>query len=305
MKKVFIITILFLMGWGTANAKGMSSAKLTLKTTGLEPMVGQHYEGWNIVDGSALSTGRFSIAKDGNIYQVDQNGKHLFKIGKNEIAEFTVDKEQLKSSLFVLTIEPNGDIDKNPSKVHLFGGSYNNGKANLRIEHNSSLGNDFSMANGSFILAAPTGGEFNKGVWFFNPDQKAESLNLPQLPDGWVYEGWIVNTMSGNKYSTGVFLDTKLADSDNAGPSAGAFKLNFPGFPGQDIVQTSELLDDGTHAIVITVEPYPDYDPNPSSIKILKADVDMFAVGMRSIFLDNISMSAPSGTAQIQIQGHQ
>lgn len=133
--------------------------ELTVETQGLGPMKGQHYEGWNIIKGNPVSTGRFSIAKDGSIYQVDRTGHALKMVGSRGVAHFDVSREHLRAKLFVLTIEPNNDLDAGPSPVHLMGGLYNQQKADLTLEHESSLTTNFLNADGSFILAAPTGGE--------------------------------------------------------------------------------------------------------------------------------------------------
>ncbi|MCB0357602.1 MAG: hypothetical protein KDD40_11370, partial [Bdellovibrionales bacterium] len=275
------------------------SVKLTLETQGLESMKGQHYEGWNIINGKAISTGRFSITQKGQIYSVKTTGEKLNKIGEEGIAHFELSKNHSQATLFVLTIEPNNDSDPNPSTVHVLGGEYSNYQASLSIAHGSSLGSDFSNASGSYILAAPTGGNPNQGVWFVNPQQGIGALELPELPMGWAYEGWIVNTKNNKKFSTGIFQNPQQMDSDGAGPYAGPLKLSFPRVPGQDIVATPVVLDDGIHAVVVTVEPYPDYDPAPYAIKILKSDIEENAQGMVNYPLENISPSAPSGSVHI------
>ena len=294
--KTTLLTILSGLVALSANA---SQVQLGLELNGLEPMQGQHYEGWNIVSGQPHSTGRFSIGKNGNIYQVNTAGKFLRKVGQNGEASFSVPRSHLNSSLFVLTIEPNGDMDPAPSNVHIMGGNYSSQQASLTIGHGSSLGTDFASSAGSFILAAPTGGEPNKGVWFLNPANGQGSLVLPALPDGWAYEGWIVNTENGGKYSTGLFKQTQGADSDGAGPLAGPLKLSFPPVPGQDIVRSRVVLDDGIHAVVVSVEPYPDYDPAPYALKVLMAGVYANAPGMTPLALENISNTAPTGTAHL------
>ncbi|MCB0384508.1 MAG: hypothetical protein KDD43_03875 [Bdellovibrionales bacterium] len=294
--KTALLALLASVAVSTAQA---SQVQLGLELSGLEPMKGQHYEGWNIVDGAAQSTGRFSIGKDGGVYLVNAMGKSLKKVGQNGHASFSVDRSHLKATLFVLTIEPNSDTDMGPSDVHVMGGDYSRRQASLSVAHGSSIATDFAAAQGSFILAAPTGGMPNQGVWFLNPGNGQGSLSLPSLPDGWAYEGWIVNTENGGKFSTGVFKDATKADSDNAGPLAGPLKLNFPRVPGQDIVRTPVVLDDGIHAIVVTVEPYPDFDPAPYAIKILMAGVYANAPGMTPMMLNNISDTVPSGQAHL------
>ncbi len=275
------------------------TVNLTLELSGLGSMQGQHYEGWNIVAGQAKSTGRFSINDNGNIYSVDSMGRELRRLGTNNTATFIVDSSQKSSTLFVLTIEPNGDDDTGPSSVHVMGGEYSSGAATLTTSHKSSLKVDFTSVTGSFIMAAPTGGEFNQGVWFVDPSEGIGSLSIPTLATGWAYEGWIVNTSNGKKISTGIFFDANGADSDAAGYLAGPLKLSFPSVPGQDIVESPVTLDDGKHAIVVSVEPYPDFDPAPYDIKIFKSDISPTDPGMTPLELNRINV-VPTGLAHIR-----
>lgn len=278
MKKLLLL-LSSLVLW-TSESSAETLMQMELK--GLTHMKGQHYEGWNIINGQAVTTGRFSIGKDNNVYSVDDDGVRQGLLGNTDAAVFRLDDSHKRSSLFVLTIEPNQDKDPKPSDVHIIGGNYSNQVATLSVSHGTSLGTDFASASGEFILAAPTGGNFNQGVWF-------TGLNLPSLPPkGWAYEGWIVNTKNGGKISTGVFRDAKQTDSNKAGRFAGSMVLDFPNVPGEDIVKTPIVLNDDKHAIVVTVEPYPDFDPSPYNLKILKTDVSSSAEGMTGISLTNI-----------------
>ena len=276
------------------------STQLGLSLEGLEPMKGQHYEGWNIVNGRALSTGRFQLSSNGKIYLVDANGRAKKRIGQDGHAYFDLQKLHARATTFVLTIEPNGDVDPGPSDVHVMGGHFRHGKTELSVDHASSLGTDFGQSDGTFILAAPTGGEFNQGVWFVDPSRGEGSLHLPELPNGWAYEGWVVNTKNGRLFSTGIFRNAKSTDSDNAGPLAGKLKLNFPPVPGQDVVKSPLALNDGIHSVVVSVEPYPDYDSRPFSLKVLSGRINRNLAGGESSDLNNIvAETAPSGSAVI------
>ncbi|MGE4131578.1 MAG: hypothetical protein AB7F86_08050 [Bdellovibrionales bacterium] len=130
---------------------------------------------------------------------------------------------------------------------------------------------DLSQASGSVLIAAPTdaAGPTNQGIWFVNPGDKSFSLTLPELPTGKVYEGWIVDACTGIKTSTGLFRAHGGIDSDSAGRYAGPLALDIPPVPGSDFVTLGSDLADGGHRLVITVEPYPDSDPNPSGIALL------------------------------------
>jgi hypothetical protein len=146
-------------------------------------------------------------------------------------------------------------------------------------------------AKGSVLIAAPTAlnGPTNQGVWFVNPKTKAFSLDLPALPANQVYEGWVVDDCTGMKVSTGIFRAMGGIDSDAAGRYAGPLSLNYPMVPGSDFVTLGQDLADGSHKIVITVEPYPDSDPNPSGVGVLRVDIPAGAMPGTSLMLENIA----------------
>ncbi len=150
---------------------------------------------------------------------------------------------------------------------------------------------DLKTARGSVLVAAPTaaGGPTNQGVWFINPANKAFSLDLPDLGPNEVYEGWIVDDCTGKKVSTGIFRAAGGIDSDAAGKYAGPLSLNFPPVPGSDFVTLGQDLADGGHNIVITVEPYPDSDPNPSGVAVLRAKIPASTTVGTEIVLENIA----------------
>jgi hypothetical protein len=150
---------------------------------------------------------------------------------------------------------------------------------------------DLRSARGTVLIAAPTAvnGPTNQGIWFVNPSTKLFSLDLPDLESNQVYEAWIVDDCTGKKISTGLFRATGSIDSDSAGRYAGPLALSFPPVPGSDIVTLGQDLADGGHNIVITVEPYPDSDPNPSGIAVLRANIPAGITVGTEINLENIA----------------
>lgn len=150
---------------------------------------------------------------------------------------------------------------------------------------------DLKDARGTVLIAAPTSlnGPTNQGIWFVNPQTKAFSLELPDLGANQVYEGWIVDACTGMKISTGLFRATGGIDSDSAGRYAGPLSLNFPPVPGSDFVTLGHDLADGGHNIVITVEPYPDSDPNPSGVAVLRANIPTGTGVGTELSLENIA----------------
>ena len=237
-KWLITTTAFILYGCGDNNTMTTSSTPTTTESavqsgitfgfSGLQPLMGGfHYEGWAIVGGSPVSTGKFNISASGAIASLEG--------GIVPGGAFTVNADLSAASTVVLTIEPAGDTDTTPAVTKIMGGELNGGAASLVVSHGSSLGNDFQSATGNFILATPTNGSRNNelsGVWFLSLAGGGPSagLQLPTLPDGWNYEGWAV-TGSG-PISTGTFLDASATDdaAPFSGPAAG------PPFPGEDFL---------------------------------------------------------------------
>jgi hypothetical protein len=145
-------------------------------------------------------------------------------------------------------------------------------------------------AQGTVVIVAPTAlnGPTNQGVWFINPKTKKFSLDLPMLPMNQVYEGWVVDDCTGKKTSTGIFRAKATVDSDAAGKFAGPLSLNFPAVPGSDFVTLGSDITDGSHNVVITIEPYPDMDMNPSGVVVLKANIPAETKMGTQINLENV-----------------
>ena len=234
------------------NAPGLST--LTLDLSGLEPLGDDFvYEGWIIVDGSPVSTGVFSSVSFPQA--------------------FTVDAQQLiTATRFVLSIEPAEDPDPAPADTKLLFGDFSGNEASV----NSDIVGDFSSASGSFFLRTPTdetginNGNDHYGVWFGTPGMPpTPNFVLPTLPDGWVYEGWVVG--DGGPISTGTFTAFNVADGFNEFSET---LQSGPPVPGEDFFLNAPIgetfpLDVRGRTVVISVEPVPDNSPAPFSIKPL------------------------------------
>lgn len=217
------------------------------------------YEGWIIVDGAPVTAGIFNVNEDGSL---DKNS-------------FEFDEEQLsKATAYVLTIEPSPDNDPSPSKVHILGGNFAGNSTELTMTHPMAIGTDFTEAAGGYLLGTPTDGSLDSdetsGVWWEDLSTGAPlpSLELPTLPEGWEYEGWVV--IDGQPLSTGKFL--KVDEADFAAPYSG--DSAGPPFPGEDFLVNAPAglsfpLDLSGSLAVISVEPSPDNSPDPFSLKPL------------------------------------
>ena len=230
-----------------------TTQSLSLHFNGLENLGADYvYEGWVANSSGPTSTGRLTINDMGVMSQT------TFEID-TDVAE--------AADTFILTIEPYVDPDPGPSATKVIAGDFDGVRASLHVEHGAALGNTFETAAGEFFLATPTSADPDDGdygIWFMNKDTGMPGLDLPTLPAGWKYEGWVV--VGGKAFSTGTFTATDMPDDDEAGPYAGPG--GFPNVPGQDFVDTVMLnLADST--VVISIEPDMDNSPAPFAMKPL------------------------------------
>lgn len=235
-----------------------TTKSLTINIEKLEDLGSDYvYEGWVIVDGAPVSTGTFTVDANGALSQ----------------SSFDVRGEDLDAATtFVLSIEPTNDPDPAPSAVKILAGEFSGNSSTLSINHAAALNTDFASAAGKYILATPTNGMDNdelSGVWFLDPALgPGAGLELPELGDGWQYEGWAV--IDGTPVSTGTFETASGAD---AGATYSGTEPG-PAYPGEDFLVNAPdgltfPVDLSGAPIVISVEPVPDNSPAPFSLKPL------------------------------------
>ncbi len=236
MNRITSTAALAAMGLVCASCGGddtdMTSIQASLN--GLETLSSGTYEGWLIYGEEKVSTG-------------------IFQDISNPV--MMTDRDPEAADKFVITIEPDNDTDPAPSGVIVLAGDISGRSATL------SFPVDLSTASGGFILKTPTDDATNAdndsaGVWFLNlgANGPEQALTLPDLPAGWVYEGWGVT--QGVPLSTGRF--TSGTGADQASP----YSDGGPPFPGEDFVMDLPAgisgavdLADGNSTVVISVEP--------------------------------------------------
>ena len=216
---------------------------------------------------------------------------------------FQINSATLNSATaFILTIEPVPDPSTSPSSQKILAGDFSGNTASLLINHAAALGNDFSTATGSYVLATPTDADTTNelsGIWFLKlPPPPQAGLMLPTLPAGWVYEGWVVVPGSSSPVSTGRF--TSASGTDEAAPFSGS--LPGPPFPGEDLLQNAPSgltfpTNLSTGVAVISVEPNPDNSSAPFALKPLVGNIPSNAADHFNYDMTNQSASNnPTGT---------
>ena len=289
MAKIKVLFSLLALGLAFAscddNDETPKYKDLELNISGLEDLGSDYvYEGWIMVDGVPVTTGRFSVDVDGELSQ------DSFSLDYEDVSEATT---------FILTIEPSVGDDPAPSAVHILAGDFNGTSGSLSISHAAALGNDYSTAAGKYILATPTDDldtNENSGLWFLSlaSGSPAVGLDLPTLPEGWKYEGWAV--INGTPVSTGTFTAFDVADdfSGFSGANAG------PPFPGEDFLENAPNgltfpVDLEAGVAVISIEPYPDNSATPFLLKPLVGNIPSGAVDHTTYDMGQ-NLNFPTGT---------
>ena len=289
MAKIKVLFSLLVLGLAFASCDDNDDTPkfkdLTLNISGLEDLGDDYvYEGWLIVNGSPVTTGRFSVDGSGVLSQTS------FTLGYDNLT---------MASTFVLTIEPAVGDDPAPSPVHILAGDFSGDSGNLTISHGAALGSDFASAAGKYILATPTDGadnNENSGIWFLDlaSGSPAQGLTLPTLPAGWRYEGWAV--IDGIPVTTGTFTTLNAVDDFDGFSST----MDGPPFPGEDFIINAPNgltfptdLSGGT--AVISIEPDPDNSPNPFLLKPLVGDIPSPAVDHTTYNMGQ-NLNFPTGT---------
>jgi len=177
------------------------------------------YAVWLVVGGTPLSIGRFT----------------LDDLGQPDPAELEVDSSVVEAATVVqVYLEADTGYSAEPASAPLLAGALVDGAAGLSVADSQALRGDFAEARGAYVLATPTTAsreeDYAEGIWW--PATPEPMLILPELPAGWIYEGWVVGPEG--PISTGRFASPAGADDDGAGDLAGAD--DAPAAPGQDFV---------------------------------------------------------------------
>ena len=262
IRKIFLAVLaigVFASSCSSDDDNDSSTSNLVLNLNGLEDLGDDFvYEGWVIVDGAPVSTGRFSSPTFPQTFSIDASQLAL-------------------ATKFVLTIEPNVDSDPAPSATKILAGDFLGNSATVGLGPVAASG-DFNDSWGKFFLRTPTdetgtnNGNDQFGIWFGTPGMPPTTgLGLPVLDEGWKYEGWVVVDGVG-ALSTGTFTNFTTVDDSN--DFSGTENNVGPPIPGEDFFNNAPAgfifpLDVRGRTVVISVEPNPDNSPMPFLLKPL------------------------------------
>jgi hypothetical protein len=210
-------------GDGAAGPPEPGDTDIVLQLLGLQPLdqaVDGHYEAWAIgSDGTSRSAGHF-VPGTGSI---------------------TVSSPIQNPAKLLITIEPPGDADGQPSASELLGGDFQGGTATLSIVRYVTGVSELEDEPGHHALFTPSN-RFelgfpsieDAGLWAFAPDPTKTThrnyyLRLTPLRAGWTYEGWIVHEygspsecwVSYGKFLPDQFRLVNTRDDTGLGPFSG------------------------------------------------------------------------------------
>jgi len=270
-----------------------------LNLSGLKPLEeGFNYQAWAI---------QYYYAYPLGIFNFNQAGQMVNVAGDSVLSgEFAVNLAPDEITDIAISIEAQDEMATTPAYTLILAGVVSEGQVDLTVEDELGIGVSFEDAAGKYVLATPTDGSGtneNSGIWFLDLSTGVSltGLNLPELPSGWNYEGWV---LVGDTYlSTGRFDQFSAADesSDYSGSAAS------PPFPGEDFLQNAPAgvsfpLDLAGVSVMITVEPWEGYDDNeeaPFFLKILTANIPPDAADHVTYDMSPVSDPLPAGTATL------
>lgn len=178
------------------------------------------YEAWAVgSDGSIRSAGRFSLSGSGTatVTSPIQNPEH-----------------------FMITLEPPGDDDDQPSSHKLLGGRFADGVAELDLNRYVTAGIPLEETPGTHALFTPSDNAElgypsfeDAGIWVFNVGGDTLDgsffITLTPLTVGWSYEGWAVRDygtpdavwLSYGKFAPDNFKRVRYRDDTGLGVFSG------------------------------------------------------------------------------------
>ena len=334
MKKIYIITFVFL-SLGCQKTDLLNPAdqisKIDLQISGLNaPGDSVWYECWlmwttgkgdstkNVFESIGLLTNN-----NGNVYSksVDVNPGYLQQMLHVVITM----EEDTYPGYRIESTSTSVDTFKGPSSYRIIAAKIAANSGNFNIGNDIILDYEFGIAQATFILDTPTdttNTNLNRGIWFINLDSTfseikdstgtvvgmdtvveiKNGLELPELPKGWFYEGWII--FGSDTVSTGKFIKPFGPDSSsNYGvPLASGYN-----FPGEDFINNPPAgitfpTDLSGLKIFITLEvPHPANSVSPFKLIPYVSTIPINSESQKVYSMENNAESFPSGNLSIII----
>jgi len=334
MKKI-IILLLILMTWGCQKTELLDPtdqiSKIEVQISGLNsPGDSVWYECWLM-----WQTGEGDNVK--NVYE--SIGLLTEKSNDSYSNTFKVNPGYLQQMLnLVITmeedtypgyrLEPNGtsfDTVKGPSNYKIIAAKTTANSGNFDVGNEIILDFDFESAQAKYFLDTPTdtmNTNLKRGLWFVNLDsafseikdstgtvvgidttiKRINGLDLPELPEDWLYEGLIV--FGSDTISMGTFTNPIGADDSS---KYGAGMASGYKFPGEDFINNppsgvtfpSDLS--GSEVFVTIIAPHPEKANNPLTLVPFKTTIPTGSEARHIYEMENNTSTFPSGNLMISI----
>lgn len=240
LDRLLVGLCVFLAGCGeNGTGPGTEDVQLELRLEGLralDPQTEGGYQVW-VIDGAGgiRSAGRFDFPSDGRL------------VTTSPVAD---------PEFVMITVEPPGDTDSQPSAQKLMGGRFSGSTAVLDVNRYVTAGIPLEPKPGTHVLFTPSdnaelGYPSNEdaGIWLFNIRGDTTSgsffLTFTPLTRGWMYEGWAVRDYgtpdavwaSYGKFEPDAFRKQRTRDNTGLGPFSGQLdyrramvrEIEFPG----------------------------------------------------------------------------
>ena len=328
MKTIFLIMLITSLSFVGCKedellSSGAQESKISIELKGLEDLGSTHwYEAWVKYDSAAIE-----ITKTIHVFTSD-GGDIRFTVDvplgilqKGKAVIITIEDDDVPGARFIRNAQ--GDIIDTvyaPSDYRILAAKIVANNGSFSLGDDFLLKHDFDNATMSFVLDTPTDGVGNNpksGLWFINYEiteitdttgavigydtTLVAGLDLPDLPDGWTYEGWVM--FNQDSVSTGKFISAEGADDGNpySGPQAA-----YP-FPGEDFLTnapsgiTFPTDLSGKEVLVTLVPPYPEESKPPYKTTVFKGVVPSDASPKTVYTIGSNSESFPGGSLSIQI----
>jgi len=276
--------------------RNVAAGNFYLRPANLPPLAtGIYYEIWADYGDTLVSVGQFRYV----------NGRVVEPTTLQLINAFPAGCNLANASTFLISLET--DADPDPSGVFVMAGDAEGDSVTLSYSHPSALGSAYDQQDARFVLDTPTtlsASDYDHGLWFYEEagGVTTSTLAIPDAPEGWFYQAWVFRTSGTiDTLSMGTFQSPNGADSDSSGPYAGT-ERGAPPFPGQDFVTgVSRELDNGRHAVMVSIEPT--NDPFPSRpFLVLFQDIDIDPVAANETqSMSNLTASFPSAGSNLAV----
>jgi hypothetical protein len=309
MKKLIIVTIIsFLLGCQKTDLLNPADqvSKIDLQISGLNALGDSAwYEAW--INGYSLGLLHNNIEK-------------LYSLSSN------VNLGYLQSALHILvTIEGDTIQGNNKSIYKIIAAKITANTGKFDVGNELILDFDFKTAQANYILDTPTdtlNTNLKRGIWFINLDttfseikdstglvvgidtsiEKKNGLELPELPEDWLYEGWVV--FGSDTVSIGTFSNPIGSDNNS---NFGAGLAGGYNFPGEDFINNPPPgvifpVDLAGLEVFITIEPtHPENAFKPFTLIPFKAIIPLNCEPEKNYLMENNVDTFPNGNLSITV----